>query len=76
MSFDICSLFLGAIWNEEVILNNKLKIKPKASGHNASVQKKQSTIVKKYRTVSVLSIVSKIFRQLMQNQVSKHINQF
>ena len=73
---DICSPFLAAIWNQELILNKEFSQKLKLADKTPVYKKEDSTEVKNYRTVSVLPKVSKIFERLMQKQISEYINQF
>ena len=73
---DICSPFLAAIWNQELILNKKFPQKLKLADIIPVYKKEDSTKVINYRPVSVLPTVSKIFEQWMQKQLSEYINQF
>ena len=76
MTSDICSPFLATIWNQELILNEKVLQKLKLANLTAVYKKEESTKVKNSRPVSVLPTVSKIFELLMQKQISKYINHF
>ena len=73
---DICSPFLAAIWNQEFILNKKFPQELKLADITLAHKKEDSTKVKNYRPVSALPTVPKVFKRLLQKQISENIYQF
>ena len=73
---DICSPFLAAIFNQELILNEKFAQKLKLADITPVCKKEDSTKVTNQRAVSVLPTISKISERLMQKQISEYSNQF
>ena len=67
---NICAPPLNHIWNKEII------IVPKS--FDTCVEKENSSLLKNYRTASVLLVVSKIRERIMQKQiliyVDKHLS--
>ena len=59
---DICSPFLAAIWNQELIFNKKFTQKLNLAYITPVYKKEVSTKVKNCRPVSVLPTVSKILK--------------
>ena len=76
MTSDISNPFLEAICNQELILNKKFSQKLKLADVTPAYDKEDSKKGKNYRHVSVLPTVLKIFKRLMQKQISEYINQF
>ena len=61
---------------QKLILNKKFPQKLTLADITPVYKKEDSTKVKNYRPFSVLPTVSKVFKQLMQKQISEYINQF
>ena len=71
-SSEISCEYLTKIWNEQVIMQdfpNELKL----ADITPILKKDNSTLAKKYRTVSVLPCISKIFERIMQKQLFQYI---
>ena len=71
---DICAPALNDIWNNEIITQkcfpNNLKL-----AHVTPVFKKEdASLLKNYRPVSVLPVVSKIYERIMQKQILEYID--
>ena len=77
---DVVCKPLMEIWNEEVTRNRKFPSKLKLADISPIFKKLESTLVKNYRPVSILPVVSKIFERIMQNQfnlfVEKHLSPY
>ena len=69
---DICAPVLNNIWNKEIIKQkiflNDLKL--------ADVQKEHASLLKNYRPVSVLPVVSRIYEMIMQKQILEYIDKY
>ena len=65
---------LAKIWNEEVIKINKFPAKLKLADITPIFKSIQKTLVKNYRPISVLPIVSKIFERIMDKQTDSYID--
>ena len=67
---DICAPVLNNIWNKEIIKQkiflNDLKL--------ADVQKEHASLLKNYRPVSVLPVVSRIYEMIIQKQILEYID--
>ena len=61
-------------WNKEVIKNNKFTAKLKLADITPIFKSLQKTLVKNYRPISVLPIVSKIFERIMDKQTDSYID--
>ena len=71
---DICGLALNKIWNNEIITQksflNNLKLT-----HVTTVFKKENvSLLKNYRPVSVLPVVSKSYKRIKQKQILEYID--
>ena len=58
------------IWNEEIVQNNKFPTKLKLADIRTIFKHFENILVKNYRPVSILPVVSKMFERMMQNQVN------
>ena len=63
--YQMCSLVLTNIWNEEILLNKNFLENLKLADVTAIFKKKDKTFVDNYRPVSVLPTVSKIFIRII-----------
>ena len=63
--YQMCSLVLTNIWNEEILLNKNFLENLKLADVTAIFKKKDKTFVDNYRPVSVLPTASKIFIRII-----------
>ena len=66
---------LMQIWNNEIIDNQKFPTKLKCADIAPIFKKLQSILVKNYRPVSILPVVSKIFERIMQKQMKSFVDE-
>ena len=73
---DISATFLNSVWNNEVLKDQVFS----SALNNADIvpvyKKDDSTLVKNYRPVSLLPIISKVFERIMLNQVTAYMNEY
>ena len=67
---------LMQIWNNEIIDNKKFPNKLKYADIAPIFKSLESIIVKNYRPVSILPVVSKIFERIMQKQMKSYVDKF
>ena len=72
---DICSLFLTAIWNQELILNKEFPPKLKLADITP-VYKKEDSTEEKIIDLFVFIYSIKDLRTINGKQISEYINQF
>ena len=67
---------LHKIWNNEII-NNKIfpSINLKLADITPIFKKDDATLAKNYRPISVLPVVSKVFKRLMHKQLTLFLDQ-
>ena len=77
---DIIAEPLMQIWNKEIVDNKKFPTKLKYADLTPIFKSLECIIVKNYRPVSILPVVSKIFERIMQKQmnvyVEKHLSPY
>ena len=73
---DIIMEPLMHIWNNEIIDNQKFPTKLKLADITPIFKRLESILVKNYRPVSILPVVSKIFERIMQNQMKSYIDKY
>ena len=73
---DIIMEPLMHIWNNEIINNQKFPTKLKLADITPIFKRLESILVKNYRTVSILPVVSKIFERISQNQMKSYIDKY
>ena len=76
LASNICSESLLKIWNNEIVGKSSFPNKLKLADVTPIFKKDDATLVKNYRPVSVLPVVSKIFERLMQKQLCLFIDQY
>ena len=64
------------IWNNEIIDNQKFPTKLKLADITPIFKRLESILVKKYRAVSILQVVSKILERIMENQMKSYIDKY
>ena len=73
---DISAKFLNSVWNNEVLKDLNFANGLKLADIVPVFKKDDSTLVKNYRPVSLLPIISKIFERIMLNQVTDYMNEY
>ena len=68
--------YLTVIWNEQVLEQGIFPDELKLAEITPIFKKGDSTLAKSYRPVSILPCVSKIFKRIMQKQISNYIETF
>ena len=58
------------IWNEEIVEKKQFPTKLKLADISPIFKHFENILVKNYRPVSILPVVSKLFERMMQNQVN------
>ena len=66
---DICALALNGISNKEIITQQSFPNNPKLTDVKPVFKKEDASLLKNYRPVSVLPVVSKISEKIMQKQI-------
>jgi hypothetical protein len=67
---------LMQIWNNEIIDNRKFPTKLKYADITPIFKSLESIIVKNYRPISILPVVSKIFERIMQKQMKSYVDKY
>ena len=67
---DICTLPLYDIWNKEIITQNNFKILILTSDLKI-IKREDSSLLRDYRPVSVLAVVSKICEKLCRSRIHR-----
>ena len=70
---DICAPALNDIWNNEIITQKSFLNNLKLVNVTPVFKKEDASLLKKYRPVSVLPVVSKIYEKIMQKQILEFI---
>ena len=73
---DISAKFLNSVWNNVVLKDLNFANGLKLADILSVFKKEDSTLVKNYRPVSLLPIISKIFERIMLNQVTDYMNEY
>ena len=73
---DISAEFLNSVWNNEVLKDLKFASGLKLADIVPVYKKEDSTLVKNYRPVSLLPIISKIFERIMLNQITVYMDEY
>ena len=71
---DICALALNGISNKEIITQQSFPNNPKLTDVKPVFKKEDASLLKNYRPVSVLPVVSKISEKIMQKQILEFID--
>ena len=71
---DICSPALNDIWNNEIITQKSFPNNLKLADVTPVFKKEDASLLKNYRPVSVLPVVSKIYERIMQKQILEPID--
>ena len=64
------------IWNIRIVRNKIFPINLKLADISPIFKKDDATLVKNYRPVSVLPVVSKIFVKIMHKQITVYIEEY
>ena len=75
-SSEICSVALQNIWNSEILGKLYFPNKLKLADITPVYKKKDPTLVKNCRPVSVLPSASNIFERIIQKQFSNYVDEF
>ena len=70
---DICAPALNDIWNNETITQNSFPNNLKLVDVTPVFKKEDASLIKNYRSVSVLPIVSKICERIIKKQILEYI---
>ena len=70
---DICAPPLNDIWNKELITQKSFPNDLKLANLTPVFKKDDASLLKNYRQVSVLPVVSKIYERIMQKQILEYI---
>ena len=77
---NIISEPLMVVWNAEIVKNKKFPKELKLADVSPIFKKLETILVKNYRPVSILHVISKIFERIMQKQIvcftEKHLSPF
>ena len=73
---DISAKFLNSVSNNEVLKDLNFDNGLKLADIVPVFKKDDSTLVKNYRPVSLLPIISNIFERIMLNQVTDYMNEY
>ena len=71
---DICATALIGIWNQEIITQQSFPNNLKLADVTPVFKKEDASLLKNFRPVSVLPVVSKIYKRIMQNQILEYID--
>ena len=71
---DICAPALNDIWNEQIITQKSFPNNRKLADVTPVFKKEDPSLLKNYRLVSVLPVVSKIYEIIMQKQTLEYID--
>ena len=71
---DICALPLNDIWNKEIITKNSFPNNLKLADVTHVFKKEDASLLKNYRPVSALSVVSKIYERILQKLILEYID--
>ena len=71
---DICAPALNDIWNNEIITQKCFPNNLKLADVTPVFKKEDASLLKNYRPVSVLPVVSKIYERIMQKQILEYID--
>ena len=71
---DICATALIGIWNKEIITQQSFPNNLKLADVTTVFKKEDASLLKNFRPVSVLPVVSKIYKRIMQNQILEYID--
>ena len=71
---DICAPALNDIWNKEIITQKCFRNNLKLADVTPVFKKEDTSLLKNYRPVSVLTVVSKIYERIMQKQILQYID--
>ena len=71
---NICAPALNDIWNNEIITQKCFPNNPKVGDVTPVFKKEDASLLKNYRQVSVLSVVSKIYERIIQKQILEYID--
>ena len=71
---DICEPALNDTWNNEIITQKCFPNNLKLADMTPVFKKEDTSLLKKYRPVSVLPVVSKIYERIMQKQILEYID--
>ena len=71
---DICAPALNDIWNNEIITQKCFPNNLKLANVTPVFKKEDASLLKNYRPVSVLPVVSKIYERIMQKQILEYID--
>ena len=71
---DICATALNDIWNNEIITQKCFPNNLKFADVTPVFKKEDASLLKNYRPVSVLLVVSKIYERIMQKQILEYID--
>ena len=70
---DICVSALNDIWNKDIITQKSFPNNLKLANVTPVFKKEDASLLKNYRLVNFLSVVSKIYERIMQKQILGHI---
>ena len=73
---DICRKYLMDIWNIQIVRNKIFPTNLKLADISPIFKKDDATLVKNYRPVSVLPVVSKMFERIMHKQITIYIEKY
>ena len=73
---DISAKFLNSVWNSEVFKDLKFASGLKLADIGPVFQNNDSALVKNYRPVSLLPIISKVFERIMLNQITAYMDEY
>ena len=71
---DICASALNDIWNNEIITQKSFPDNLKLADVTPVFKKEDTSLLKIYRPVSVLQVISKIYQRIMQMQIFEYID--
>ena len=71
----ICEPLMN-IWNKEIVQNKLFPTKLKLADINPIFKQFEHILVKNYRPVSILPVISKIFERLMQKQINAYVDKY
>ena len=73
---DICTPILTNVWNIEIVKEEKFPKLLKLAEVTPVYKKENKLLLKNYRPISILSVSSKLFEKLIQNQIISYIDKF
>ena len=73
---DISAKFLHTVWNYEVLTDLKFLSELKLADVVPAFKKEDSILVEIYRPISLLQIISKIFKRIMCNQITTYMYEY